>query len=65
MKFSLQPDFQLQSLQKLAEVKYTVVLLCINEITAKKKLQVHKTLIVKIVIRNYMVCQYWKSGMLW
>lgn len=38
MKFSLQPDFQLQSLQKLAEVKYTVILLCINEITAKKKI---------------------------
>lgn len=58
MKFSLQPDIQLQSLQKLAEVKYTVVLLCINVITVKKKLQVHTTLIVKIVIRNYMVCRY-------
>lgn len=38
MKFSLQPDIQLQSLQKLAEVKYTVVLLCINVITVKKKI---------------------------
>lgn len=57
MKFSLQPDFQMQSLQKLAEVKYTVPLPCINVITAKKKITgAHATLIVKTLIRNYMVC---------
>lgn len=36
MKFTLQPDSQLQSFHlKLAEVKYTVPLPCINAITLK------------------------------